>query len=313
VEAGEMGILILQMLVTGVVSFGLYGFGMALNDLLDARRDRIFAPRRPIPSGRIGQRGAIVVAVFLVMMALLGAALLVPVHLWPRLDALRVRDFVPYSFLFALATAALIVFYDATSKYLGGLGLVTLGVIRAFHCLIGNPKTPLLFLSMILLTHVILISAVAYRLENKRPRLRGRDVAVIVAGLLIGNGLAVWYMWWREALVGENLRMLIGPGIAGLVYMAWAVGLMMSKTISPRKKGERLMLLGLFWLFVYDASMLLSNGQMLAAVAITLLLICALLSFFGIRFLSRVMAVTKQGYRPERGTAASSAVVEQRG
>ncbi len=34
--AGGMGILIVRMMVTGVVSFGLYGFGMALNDSLDA-------------------------------------------------------------------------------------------------------------------------------------------------------------------------------------------------------------------------------------------------------------------------------------
>ena len=39
---------ILQMLVASLVSAGLYGFGMSLNDLLDARHDRLFAPRRPI-------------------------------------------------------------------------------------------------------------------------------------------------------------------------------------------------------------------------------------------------------------------------
>src|SRR4051812_4869590 len=65
----SMGLLIVEMLVMAVASFGMYGFGMALNDLLDARRDRIFAPRRPIPSGRIQPRWAVVTALALLMAA----------------------------------------------------------------------------------------------------------------------------------------------------------------------------------------------------------------------------------------------------
>jgi hypothetical protein len=60
------------------------------------------------------------------------------------------------------------------------------------------------------------------------------------------------------------------------------------------------MLLGLFWLFVYDASILLANGQWLAGLAITLLLMCAIGSFFTIRFLSRLSSHPRVDYRPER-------------
>jgi 4-hydroxybenzoate polyprenyltransferase len=303
--AEPMGWVILRMLVLAVVSFGLYGFGMTLNDLLDARRDRIFAPRRPIPSGRIRPHWAVVTALGLLMAALLAAAFLPVLNLatspedgrhWGR------SDLVPYSLLFAIATAALIVFYDATSKYLGGVGLVTLGAIRALHCLIGYPRTTLLFLSMILLTHVIIVSTIAYRLENKRPRLKWRDLIAVALGVLIGNGLALVYMAERGALVVANMTMLIGPAIAGIVYFLWAAGILLNRKLSPRQKGERLMLMGLFWLFVYDATMLASNGQYLASVAITLLLICAVLSFFGIRFLSRSMSLPKVGYRTDRNT-----------
>lgn len=300
----HMWLIIVEMLVVGVASFGLYGFGMALNDLLDARRDRVFAPRRPIPSGRIQPRWAVVTALGLLMAALLAAGFLTLLNLW-NVESLRLRDIVPYSLMFALATAGLIVFYDATSKYLGGLGLVTLGAIRAMHCLIAQPKSPLLFLSMILLTHVIVVSAAAYWLENKRPRLKRGDWVVVVAGVVVGNGLALMYMWARGSLVVENLRMLIGPAVACVVYGSWAAWLMFRQGMSRRQKGERLMLMGLFWLFVYDASMLISNGQYLAGVAITLLLVCAIGSFFGIRFLSRAMAVQKVGYRMERGVAAA--------
>jgi hypothetical protein len=147
---------------------------------------------------------------------------------------------------------------------------------------------------------------VAYRLENKRPRLHARDWVAIVLGVLIGNGLALFYMGMRGALVLENLRMLIGPAVALLVYTGWAVALMGRQNLTARQKGERLMLMGLFWLFIYDASMLVSNGQYLAGLAITLLLLCAIGSFFGIRFLSRAMAVQKVGYRVERSVAAKA-------
>jgi 4-hydroxybenzoate polyprenyltransferase len=301
-----MGLLIVRMIVTGIISFGLYGFGMALNDLLDARRDRVFAPRRPIPSGRIQPRSAIIVAFSLLMAALLAAALLTPLYIADR-EILHTRDFVPYSFFFAFVTAALIVFYDAASKYLGGIGLVTLGAIRALHCLVGNPKTPLLFLSMILLTHVVIISTIGYRMEGKRPRLRKRDYVYVIIGFLVGNGLALWYMMSHHFVHAETLRMLIGPAIAAAVYILWSIALLRSK-LSMRHKGERLVLMGLFWLFIYDASILVANGQYLAGVAICLLLFCAIISFFGIRVLSRVITQPRVGYRAERGNGLGGGV-----
>ncbi len=306
----RMGLTIGKMLVMAVVSFGLYAFGMTLNDLLDARRDRIFAPRRPIPSGRIQPRWAVVTALVLLMAAFMASAFMTPLNLvgrrpWlPGWHELTVLDFVPFPFFFALATASLIVFYDATSKYLGGLGLVTLGAIRALHCLIGNPKTPVLFLSMFLLTHVIIVSTIAYKLENKRPRLRRRDLIAVVTGVVIGDGAAIMYMALRGSLVPANLMMLIGPVSAALVYTAWALAVMGRRKLSRRQKGERLMLMGLFWLFIYDATILASNGQFLAALAITLLLLCAIFSFFGIRAMNRGGVFGKSSYRAHRTPAA---------
>jgi 4-hydroxybenzoate polyprenyltransferase len=290
---------ILKMLLMAIVSFGLYGFGMSLNDLLDARRDRVFAPRRPIPSGRIKPTSALVIALILLMAAFLASAFLTLISVWTQTSGIRTRDIVPYSFFFSLATAALIVFYDATSKYLGGLGLVTLGVIRAFHCLIGNPKTPLLYLSMILLTHVIMVSTLAYHLESKRPRLNKGDILTVVLGILIGNALMLWYTLTRRYWSPASLSMLLGPLVVGAVYWLWAASLIFTP-LTPRQKGERLMLMGLFWLFMYDAGMLVANGQWLAGLAITILLLCAVLSFFGIRWLSRRSLAPRMDYRAER-------------
>src|SRR5262249_16131682 len=43
-----------KMAAVVLISIGLYGFGMSLNDIIDRRRDRQLAAHRPLPSGRIG-------------------------------------------------------------------------------------------------------------------------------------------------------------------------------------------------------------------------------------------------------------------
>ena len=295
-----IGWMITRMLIVSLVSLGLYGFGMSLNDLLDARRDRIFAPRRPIPSGRIHLRTAVQVSLGLLMLSLFAAAALDVVR---GLQEQATHVIIPWSFIFAFATAALIVFYNGTAKYLGGIGLLTLGAIRAFHCLVSKPTTPLLFLSMFLLCHVFIVSLIAYRLENKRPRLRRHDLVVSFTGFALLIAAAAWYMDYRGALDRDYVQMLIGPSIALVLYAAWAARTLLRTDLAPRQKGERLMLLGLFWLFMYDASMLFSNQQWLAGTSVVLLFICAVLSFFGIRALNRAIAHPRLSYRVERAEA----------
>jgi hypothetical protein len=54
--------------------------------------------------------------------------------------------------------------------------------------------------------------------------------------------------------------------------------------------------------------MLVANGQYLAGLAITLLLLCAIMSFFGIRWLSRGSILPRVGYRAERETKAAGKI-----
>src|SRR3954470_21592450 len=53
--------------VVALVSLGLYGFGMSLNDIIDRRRDRQISPHRPLPSGRIGVVTANVISALLIL------------------------------------------------------------------------------------------------------------------------------------------------------------------------------------------------------------------------------------------------------
>src|SRR5436853_6099834 len=57
-------------ILVALISIGLYGYGMALNDIIDRRRDRQLAAHRPIPSGRIALATAHFIAGFLFLLSL---------------------------------------------------------------------------------------------------------------------------------------------------------------------------------------------------------------------------------------------------
>src|SRR3954466_6029327 len=59
-----------RVLLVALISIGLYGYGMALNDIIDRRRDRQLAAHRPIPSGRIALATAHFIAGFLFLLSL---------------------------------------------------------------------------------------------------------------------------------------------------------------------------------------------------------------------------------------------------
>ena len=58
-----------QAVLVALISTGLYGFGMSLNDIIDRRRDRLLAAHRPLPSGRIGVTAAHLVCALLIGIA----------------------------------------------------------------------------------------------------------------------------------------------------------------------------------------------------------------------------------------------------
>src|SRR5688572_2735491 len=194
-----------QVLAAATVSVGLYGFGMSLNDIIDRRRDSQIAAHRPLPSGRVGLFTAHVVCVLLILTAL-GAAAFYSVSTGQWM-----------SLVLAGWTAMLITFYDLAGKYLVWPGLVTLGLIRFFHALIPGPQVPELWHPLLLLNHVTLLSAVAYRWEEKRPPLTRRHWWAVLGALALLDVLAVAMVgWWQphEAPGGIARRLDIRPALA---------------------------------------------------------------------------------------------------
>ncbi len=124
------------MLLAALVSIGLYGFGMSLNDIIDRRRDEQLAAHRPLPSGRIGLVTAHVICIALGLLAIAACAL------YSNLAAAGWTCFI-----LLVWTGMSIAFYDFAGKYLVGIGLLALGFIRFWHALIPSPQPPAILAS----------------------------------------------------------------------------------------------------------------------------------------------------------------------
>src|SRR5687768_14262229 len=170
-----------------VMSTGLYGFGMSLNDIIDRRRDQQIAAHRPLPSGRIGVGTAHIICALLILMALASGAYFA-----------RSSGQGWMSLVLIAGTAAFIVFYDLAAKYLVALGLLSLGLIRFFHAAIPAPNLPLLWHPLLLLNHVTILSLIAYRWEEKRPPLTPIHWAAVPGGLVVIDALLVVLLVMRR-------------------------------------------------------------------------------------------------------------------
>ncbi len=172
-----------------ITSVGLYGFGMSLNDIIDRRRDSRLAADRPLPSGRVRLVTAHTICGGLALMAICGGAAYA--H-WTEPTG-------PMSLMILAATGALITFYDFAGKYLVALGLLSLGVIRFLHSTVAFPQLQLLVVwhPLLLLDHVVLLSAVGYHWEQKRPPLEATHWWTVIGGLVGINLLIIGGVGWK--------------------------------------------------------------------------------------------------------------------
>jgi 4-hydroxybenzoate polyprenyltransferase len=279
-----------QCIALAMISIGLYGFGMSLNDIIDRRRDRQISPMRPIPSGRIGIVAAHVICVMLILMALVGGE---------AYSSARSASHI--SLLLVFFTAGLITFYDFAAKYLVTPGLLSLGLIRFFHATIAAPSLPVLWHPLLLLNHVTIISALSYHWEQKRPALRPVHWWSISTGLLGINILAIAMVIWRLnrhgiAITPASLSIqpsLLGPLGAAAVFAGLAIWIRRQNP-NPRDAGQALMLAGLLWLIVYDAGFVTAYVGLKAGLLLVLLLPVAYMSVLVMRSWSKLILLSQR-------------------
>lgn len=280
-----------EFVLAAFASFFLYTFGMALNDLLDSRRDRLFAPWRPIPSGRLSVPAVIVLSLVLMLLGLFSATLLSwvePLHF-------------PVALMLAMTVCLMIVFYNATGKYLGYIGFIALGLIRGVNCLIGRPNAGFLILSLFLFTHIAVGTAISYRLESKRPRLRITGVWKLLGSVALIDAVAVVIMLLRGSITRGVLIDALGPAVVAVIYFSWVVRQVFNHHEAPRKRGERIMLVGLFTLFAYDASLLAANGAFRGMAVILFLAVLSFIAFWIMRLAGKGLTVGRPHYRIRAG------------
>ena len=276
-----------QMLLMIVISIGLYGFGMSLNDIIDRRRDAQIAANRPLPSGRISLVTAHFICTLLAICAIVGGifyAKMSPRH----------GDF---SLILVIGTGLLIAFYDLAGKYLVGLGLLSLGFIRFSHSLIASPELPVLWHPLLLLNHVTILSTVAYVWEEKRPALTKGHWWGVLGGISLLNALAISVVALRnDGSMARALSLRIGlivPGIAVLLFIAFAFRIF--KTTRPRRAaGQKLMLFGLLWLILYDASFAAVYVNWIAGIILLSLLPIAYFAVQLMRWWSQMLMMSQR-------------------
>lgn len=221
-----------------VCSLCLYGYGMALNDLVDRHRDAAMAGHKPLPSGRLAVGAAHWIVAVLVLFALGSAAWLAGVlgSSWPM--------------GMAAAAVVLITFYNLMGKWMPYAGLLSLGVIRGVNSLIGAPHGPMVLHPLALLYHVTILSIVGYVWEGKRPALMMRHLALLLVGMA---GLTVVGVWLEERMTYAAIPVLVGLGLSEAIFWIWALGFASKPNTPVQVRGQRLILQGLLWLIVLDA------------------------------------------------------------
>ena len=254
--------LTVALAVAALVTMCLFTFGASLNDLLDVRHDREFAPEKPLPAGYVAPSTVGIVIAVTLITALLGALV-----------------FGTGSLTLTLIVAAAILFYNVVGKFVPALGVITVGVITALHMLIPNYEMTFTLPIWLTMTHSIVITLTIYMLVRKRPYLSRRSYIVIAAGYVAWSAIilvAGWHQgpepgWWPK-----------DASSLGVIWPLLAIlGFILTIRIKTRKAdnrsaAEKLARYGAMWQSLYAGSWLLAVGMYKGAI---LLFALALVGF----------------------------------
>ncbi|SHM38692.1 4-hydroxybenzoate polyprenyltransferase [Cyclobacterium lianum] len=183
-------------------TIGLYGGGVAFNDVFDAGLDKVERPERPIPSGKASVLSAAVMGSLLLFAGVL-AAWQVSLH--------------AAGLAFAVAVLALL--YDAWGKHQSFVGPVNMGLCRAGNLLLGmslvqDAWREWWFVAIIPLLYVSAITMVS------RGEVHGKNKKALQGGAAIYSGIilfifAVAYahneQWWESLPFLVLLAVFIFP------------------------------------------------------------------------------------------------------
>ncbi|GLU53109.1 UbiA-like protein EboC [Dyadobacter frigoris] len=207
-----------------VSTLGLYGGGVVMNDVFDAKLDAIERPERPIPSGKVPLKSATILGLTLLFIGILAATL-----------------FSYQSGMIAVVVAALTVLYNRFAKHHVFFGPLTMGMCRGGNLLLGMSVLPESFQqwSFVALLPIAYIAAITLISQDEVHGGKKRTLyiavflylVVLTAQLLIadrqGNVLfALPFVLLHAWLIGRPLYNAIQNPIGPLIGKAVKAGVL---------------------------------------------------------------------------------------
>jgi 4-hydroxybenzoate polyprenyltransferase len=207
-----------NLLWLSLSTIGLYGGGVAFNDIADAELDAVERPERPIPSGRVSKKGAIGMASLLLLG---GIACAFQVNLWAG--------------GLAVAVACCALLYDYWGKHQQVFGPINMGLCRSGNLLLGISVVPMLlernwFLAFLPLVYVAAITIIS------RGEVHGknRNALFLGAGMYTSIFVAIFILAYQKS--PGYLQIL--PFLAFLGYRLFPPLLRAIRTQEPKYIGK---------------------------------------------------------------------------
>lgn len=248
-EAAALGL-------AAVMAVGVVVCAMALNDVLDVKHDRAFAPDRALPSGRLSVGAAVTLAMVSLLVGLSAA--------W---------GLGQYSTLAAVVAGAGVLFYNLAGRYVPAVGAVSLGLVTAVLMLAAHPRTGLTWPIVLAMTHAMAAGALRQALSGRRPRWQGADTWLALAGWAFWTLLVVTLTQSAGGATVGPAWMWVGPAVAAGGY-AVAVAAVMATSPQGRSRARRVTWLGGWWMMVLAAGWL-AGARLWGAAGVVLLLAAA--------------------------------------
>lgn len=275
-----------MLMAAGVYSLGMFAYAASLNDLIDARRDATHHPSRPLPVGAIRSNAAVLFTVLALLSSIAGATWLGP-------DSTRA----------AIATAVLILVYNATFKFLPAFSFTTIGLIHAAHMYTVNPSVQSIWPIILIQIHTTAASAAAHVVARRRPRVTPIGWCVIALGVALWVSIiltvtrfsneTLWPDWLSPAA-------FVGPLLLSGLFVGFTT-LKLKNVNRGRTAAEKLSRYAAVWTPLYATAWCFSLASEFPALGDAGLVLAGigLAGLVGVTMLREVFAVVEHpvGYR----------------
>jgi 4-hydroxybenzoate polyprenyltransferase len=243
-------------------TIGLYGGGVVLNDVMDAKLDKLERPERPIPSGLISASSALLFGVFLLVAGVLVAFF---------------NHFISGGLALSIALAA--VLYDAWGKHQSVLGPVNMGLCRGLNLLLGISIIPSMVSHFWYLSLVPLVYIAAITMISRGEVHGGKKTTLYVAALLYMAVITI--IGYSGYLKDEGLTFVFLLAFGLMIY--WPLLKAIESPVGPRI--GKAVKYGVLALILMNAAWAMAFGSLYGALFILLLLPLSL-------WLAKIFAVT---------------------